>query len=107
MHRSDRRAKTLTFITAFLAYQLLRIARADSPFGRFRLNRMTPDRCLQWTKADQIKIDLHRESRSLIAAQDASTNFGSVMFRLFDRAAGFLPPRPQSVTAIARRRCQG
>jgi hypothetical protein len=38
-----------------------------------------------------------------------SSSFDGVVrfFLLFDRAAGFLPPRPQILTAVARRSCQG
>ncbi|MGA7426118.1 MAG: hypothetical protein WBX07_05905, partial [Rhodoplanes sp.] len=46
--------------------------------------------------------------RSLIAATNASV-FSSFLgsFLLFDRAAGFLPPRPWISDAGARRGCQG
>src|SRR6516165_12620681 len=51
--------------------------------------------------------------RSLIAATNASAFFLADLlsclgpFLLFDRAAGFLPPRPQISDAVARRSCQG
>jgi len=45
---------------------------------------------------------------SVVATLDAGTivlTWGA--FLLFDRAAGFLPPRPRAIAADARRRCQG
>ena len=44
---------------------------------------------------------------SAIAVLDASTVVLLGVISLFDRAAGFLPPRPHAIAIDARRRCQG
>ena len=63
---------------------------------------LAPYRCSSFVRAMRPFL------RSLIAATNASV-FSSFLgsFLLFDRAAGFLPPRPWISDAGARRGCQG
>ena len=70
--------------------------------------------CGRRSAADEVQIGERKQRKhlrailgSLIAGQASIPIFLSGAFLLFDRAAGFLPPRPHNVAADARRRCQG
>ena len=92
---SNRRHKRKRFFLPFLGHFFC----STAPQAFFRRDRRfrTPAR------AEAVKA-----GRSLIAATNASV-FSSFLgsFLLFDRAAGFLPPRPWISDAGARRGCQG